>query len=178
MPGVSVSGTDRPFGSASDTVAVTVTDPPSATGFGVADSVTFARPSSSRIVTCTEDGLPATYPDGSVPSDTVKVSSFSPASSFVAIVPVPEVWPSAMVMEVSVPMSPDSAVFGAAVETVTGMFTALESGCDRVAVTVTEVPSTTGFGEAESDTAGSDGVPLPNAQTPSPTAFVARTRTR
>ena len=137
-------------------LAVTVTGDPSSTGFGEAETQTngfspFA--SSSLIVTCTESGVPAVTPDGRPdPRDTVKVSWSAPESCIVVIVPVPVVSPAAIVMEVSDPTSSDSAAFGEPVETVTGMLRALECGVDSVAVTVTGDPSSTGLGEAESET--------------------------
>ena len=54
-------------------------------------------------------------------------------------------------MLASVPWSPDSDVFRV---TVTGMIAAFDSARDSVAVTVTDWPSVTGFGEAESVTVG------------------------
>ena len=112
--------------------------------------------SSSEILIRTELGVPAVTDVGSVPRDTVKVSSSSSVSWFVEIVPVPLVWPEAIVMEVSVPTSPGSAVFGDAVETVSGIVTALERAADSRAVTVTGEPSVTGFGETDSRTVGVD----------------------
>ena len=157
---VIVSGIVTAPVSASDKDTVTVTEVPSFTGFGAADSVTFGRPSSSRMVTCTEVVVPARTVAGRVPKLTVNVSSSSSVSWFVAIVPVPVVEPALTVMLVSVPISPDSAVFGVAVAIDTGIVTALAGADDRVAVTVTDVPSSTGFGAAESDTVGF-GVPEP-----------------
>ena len=112
----------------------------------------------------TDDGVPAVTVFGRVPSATVKVSSSVSASCAIVIVPVPLVAPELIVMLVSVPWSPDSAVPSV---NVTGMFTALDSGDDSVAVTVTDEPSGTGFGEAESETvgtaAGACGVPSAGA---------------
>ena len=71
------------------------------------------------------------------------------------MVPVPEVWPLAMLMLVSAPMSPDSAVTAVSV---TGMLTLLLSAADSVAVIVTGEPSVTGSGAAESETVGVVGV--------------------
>ena len=120
---------------------------------GVADTPSVYGLSSSQILTCTELGLPAVTEDGSVPSDTVKVSSSSSASWFVETGPVPVVWPAAIEMEASVPTSPDSAVFGVVVETVTGIVTGLESALESLAVTVTDKPSVTCLG-ADSETVG------------------------
>ena len=109
----------------------------------------------SLIVTCTEFGLPAVTDDGGrEPRDTVKVSSSPSVSWVVVIVPVPVVWPELMLIEASVPTSPDSAVFEPDVETVTGMVTLLESALDRLTVTMTGDPSVTGFGDTESETVG------------------------
>ena len=58
--------------------------------------------SSSEIVTCTDDGLPAVTEDGRLASATVTVSS-SVSSSAVETVPVPVVWPASMVMDDSGP---------------------------------------------------------------------------
>ena len=127
----------------------------------------------------TDDGLPATTLDGSVPSATVNVSSTSSASWFVLIVPVPLVAPEVIAMLVSVPWSSGSAELSVIVS---GIVTALDSAPDSVAVTVTLDPSATGFGDADSRTSGTaaaaSGVPLASSQKPGPMAFTARTRTR
>ena len=63
------------------------------TGFGEAESVTAGAspPPLSRIVTRTDDGLPAKTDDGSrAPSATVNVSSSSSSSRVVATAPVPD----------------------------------------------------------------------------------------
>ena len=140
-------------GSASDSVAVTVTDEPSDTGFGAAESHTAGEPSSSWIVICTELAVPAVTDDGrlTVSSATVNVSLSSSASWFVEIVPVPLVSPELIVMLVSVPWSLDSAVSSV---TVNGIVTVLDSVAESVALTVTEEPSSTGFGKADSVTVG------------------------
>ena len=83
--------------SAAVSVAVTVTDEPSVTGFGDADNDTEGVVV-SVIVTVTEVGLPDTTDDGRVPSATVNVSSRVSASAVVDIVPVPVVEPAAIVM--------------------------------------------------------------------------------
>ena len=67
-------------------------------------------PSSSAIRISTEPGVPAATDDGSAPSATVKVSSSSSGSWFVAMVPVPLVAPAAITMLASVPWSAGSAV--------------------------------------------------------------------
>jgi len=87
----------------------------------------------------------------------VKVSSSVSPSCFVVIVPVPVVWPALTVIDESDPTSPGSAVFGEAVETVTGIVTGSDSARDSLAVTVTDEPSVTGFGEAERETVGGGG---------------------
>ena len=104
------------------------------------------------MVISTEFGVPAVTDEGSLPvsSATVKVSSSVSGSCAVVTVPVPLLAPPAMVMDDSVPWSPDSAVPGV---TVTGTATALDRVLESVAVTVTEAPSSTGFGDADSDTA-------------------------
>ena len=132
-------------------VTVTVTSAPSRTGFGDADTV--AEPA-SVMVTVTEFVVPAVTDPGRVPSATVNVSSFSSVSLFVEIVPVPLVCPAVTVIPDSVPTSPDSAVFGDAVETVSGIVTFAVCAFESVAVTVTSAPSPTGFGDADSDTEG------------------------
>ncbi|MCY3594323.1 MAG: hypothetical protein OXH01_03685 [Bacteroidetes bacterium] len=105
VPAVCVSGIVTSLDSAADSVADTVTGSPSSTGFGETDSCTvgIALPSSSRIVTSTELGLPAVTDDGRLLSATVNVSSSASASSVVEIVPVSLVAPAPMVMELSVP---------------------------------------------------------------------------
>ena len=162
VPAVTVSGIVTAFDSTDDSRAVTVTALPSSTGFGEADSRTVgvggAVPSPSRIRTVTEDGLPARTDAGRLPSATVNVSSSASASSLVAILPVPLVEPPAIVMPASAPKSPDSAVPAV---TETGIVTAPVSADDSRAVTVTGEPSSTGFGEADSDTVGVGGVVPP-----------------
>ena len=148
--------------SAEDSVAVTVTESPSSTGFGEADSDTVGtEKSSSRIVIRTELGGARRHArrQGCSPSATVNVSSASSASCAVVMVPVPVVAPEAMVMLVSVPWSVGSAESSVSV---TGITTWLDSARDSLAVTVTLEPSLTGFGEADSDTAGG-GPPAPAA---------------
>lgn len=108
----------------------------------------------SVMVTVTESRLPAVTDDGSVPSDTVKVSSSVSPSCFVVIVPVPVVWPALTVIDESDPTSPGSAVSRV---TLTGIVTAFDSARDSLAVTVTDEPSVTGFGEAERETVGGGG---------------------
>ena len=100
----------------------------------------------------TDDGLPAATSDGSVPSATVNVSSWSSGSCAVAMVPVLLVAPAAIVMLASVPWSAGSAVPSVIVS---GIVTAPASAWDSLAVTVTLDPSATGFGEADRVTAGS-----------------------
>ena len=153
MLAVSVSGIVRFAVCAFESVTVTVTSPPSLTGFGDTDSDTNGT-SSSVMVTVTEFVVPAVTDAGRVPSATVNVSSFSSVSWFVEIVPVPLVCPAATVIADSVPTSPDSAVFGDAVETVSGIVTSAVCAFESVAVTVTSAPSPTGFGDADSDTRG------------------------
>jgi len=123
---------------------------PSSTGFGEADRLTVGAaggvPSSSRIVTSTDDGLPAITSGGSVPSATVNVSSSSSSSCDVVTVPVPVVCPPVTVMLASEPWSPASAVPRV---NVSGIVTLRDSAEDSFAVTVTDVPSSTGFGEAD-----------------------------
>ena len=94
----------------------------------------------------------------------MKVSSSASVSWFVAIVPAPVVEPALMVIDERVPTSPDSAVFGEAVETDTGIVTALDSAHDSLAVTVAEDPSTTVVGAAESVTSGKPALPVTDAQ--------------
>ena len=60
-------------------------------------------PSSSRIVTWTDDGLPAVTSGGKLPSATVNVSLSSSASCAVVTVPVPVVCPPLTVMLPSEP---------------------------------------------------------------------------
>ena len=87
VPRVRLSGTVTALVSAADSVAVTVTGDPSATGFGDADSDTAV--SSSSIVISTEDCAPtSTSIVGSRPIATVKVSSSGSASWLMAIVAV------------------------------------------------------------------------------------------
>ena len=120
--------------------------------------------------------MPAVTGDGSVPSATVNVSSSSSGSWFVAIVPVPLVAPDAIVMFASVPRSPVSAEPSVKRS---GTVTLLDSDRDSRAVTVTEEPSATGFGAAESETVGGPGsVRYPfQVHGPAPAPFTARTRT-
>ena len=108
-------------------------------------------PSSSRIVTRTDDGLPAVTSDGSVPSATVNVSSSSSASSAVVTTPVPVVCPPATVMLSSAPGSPDSAVPAVSASEIV---TLPDSVSDSRAVTVTDCPSSTGFGATDRLTIG------------------------
>ena len=148
---------------------------------GMASTLNTCGWSSSRIVISTDDGVPAVTVFGRVPSATVKVSSCSSASCAVVIVPVPLVAPELIAMLVSVPWSPDSAEPSV---NVTGMATLPDSADDSVAVTVTDEPSGTGFGEAARETAGTAagarGVPSAGAVQSlgvcSPTSIV-RTRT-
>ena len=135
-------------------------------------------PSSSTMVTGTERGLPARSPEGSgVPRATVKTSLAASSSWAVVMVPVPVVAPAVMLMLVSVPWSSGSAVPSVMVM---GMVTAPLWAADRVAVTVTLEPSSTGLGEADRDTVSSTcaGAPERNIQPLLPTAFTARTRIR
>jgi hypothetical protein len=145
---VIVTGIVTLFDSTADSVALTVTGEPSVTGFGDADSDTVVRATpSSVIVTVTELGLPAACGTGrlAVFSATVNVSFSMSASTAVEIAAVPVVAPAVNAMSVSVPWSPGSAVPAV---TVTGIVAA--GPCpDRVAVTVTLVPSLTGFGDAD-----------------------------
>ena len=139
--------------SAADSVAVTVTGEPSATGFGDADRLT-AGTSPSVIVTATVFGLPAVTVEGSVlPSATMNVSSSVSVSSVVVIRPVPVVDPGVITMLVSEPRSSASAVRRV---TLTGIATWVDRVAESVAVTVTGEPSSTGFGEADrlTDAAG------------------------
>ena len=106
--------------------------------------------SSSSIVTCTEDALPAATPRGSAPSATVNVSSSVSSSWAVEIVPETLEKPAGIVMPASVPWSPASDVSRVSVS---GIVTSLDSTDASVAVTVTAEPSATGSGAAESDTA-------------------------
>ena len=78
-----------------------------------------------------------------------------------AIVAVPAVELALMAIDESVPWSPDSDVFRA---TDTGIVTVLESASDSLAVTVTESPSVTVVGAAESVTVGTYGLPVVDAQ--------------
>ena len=109
MTAVSVSGIVTALGSTAERCAVTVTATPSSTGFGEADSHTVGvvgvppPPSSSRILTVIELGLPSVTEDGKLPSATVNVSSSVSASRAVVIAPVPLVWPPVIVMPASVP---------------------------------------------------------------------------
>ena len=117
---------------------------------GVASTLN-TNSSSSRIVIRTEFGVPAVTDDGSVPSATVNVSFSVSGSWFVVIVPVPLVELAAIVMLASGPWSSGSAV---SFVSVSGIVTLLDRARDSVAVTVTDEPSSTRFGEAESDTVG------------------------
>ena len=110
--------------------------------------------SPSRIVTSTDDGLPAVTSVGSVPSDTVNVSSSVSASSTVGIVPVPVVRPPLIVMLASAPKSPDSALPAVSSN---GIVTLFDSTSDSCAVTVTGCPSSNGFGDADRLTDGVGG---------------------
>ena len=84
--------------------------------------------------------------------------------------------PAAIVIPLSVPWSVDSAVLSVIV---IGIVRALECVRDSVAVTVTENPSVTMVGSAESDTVRARGVPLVGVdQRLVPPAFVAFTRSR
>ena len=112
----------------------------------------------SRIVTRTEDGFPAVTGAGRSPIATVNVSSSVSASSAVVIVPLPLVKPALTRMPASVPWSPSSDLFRV---TVKGTVKSSDSASDSRAVIVTASPSSTGFGEADSDTAGF-GVSLSN----------------
>ena len=162
VPAVSTSGIVTLPDSVLESVAVTVTDWPSSTGFGEADRRTLgtdgAGPSASRMVTRTDGGVPGVTSFGKLPSATVNVSSSSSASSVVVTVPVPVRPPPLMVMLPREPKSPGSAV--PAVST-SGIVTAFDSAPDSVAVTVTELPSSTGFGAADRRTFG-DGGPVPS----------------
>jgi hypothetical protein len=154
-PTVSVTGTDMLFVRAADNLALTVTGCPSLTGLGDAERLTVGGDEpSSRMVTTTEDGLPAVTLDGRLPSETVNVSSSSSASRVVWMVPVPVVCPPLIVMFVSEPMSPASVV---PVVSTTGIETLLVSDLDSPALTVTSCPSLTGLGEAERLTVGGGG---------------------
>ena len=82
------------FGSASDSVSVTVTELPSVTGFGETDRLSVGTVTSSSVIpTVTEVVLPAVTPCGSAPRATVKVSWSVSSSWFVVIVPVTVVRP-------------------------------------------------------------------------------------
>ncbi|MCY3594324.1 MAG: hypothetical protein OXH01_03690 [Bacteroidetes bacterium] len=150
-----MSGIVTSLDSAADSVAVTVTEEPSFTGFGETDShtvgVALPSPSLSLIVTSTALGLPAVTDGGRLLSATVNVSSSASASSVVEIVPVPLVEPALIAMPDSELKSPDSAVPAVSVS---GIVLSLDSAADSVAVTVTEEPSFTGFGETVSHTIG------------------------
>ena len=91
--------------SSADSVAVTVTGEPSATGFGDADRLTVgaAGTSPSVIVTVTLFRLPAVTEAGSLSSATVNVSSSVSVSSVVVIRPVAAVEPAVISMPASDP---------------------------------------------------------------------------
>ena len=157
VPVSSTRGTVTSSVNASDSRALTVTDRPSSTGFGDADSLTVGgggSSSSSRIVTSTNAGSPAVTSGGNAPSDTVNVSSSTSASSTVAIAPAPVVCPPVIVMLASDPKSSDSAV---PVSSTSGIVTSSANASDSDAVTVTDSPSSTGFGDAARLTEGSVG---------------------
>ena len=90
-----------------------------------------------------------------MPSATVNVSWSSSASCAVVIVPVPVVDPPLTVMLANEPWSSASAVPAV---NVSGIVTLPDSASDSVAVTVTGLPSVTGFGEADRLTVGVVGV--------------------
>ena len=75
-------------------------------------------------------------------------------SSVVEIVPVPVVCPPPIVMLASDPKSPASAVPAASA---TGIVTPPANASDNCAVTVTDCPSSTGFGETDRLTLGGGG---------------------
>ena len=157
VPALSVSGIVTLFDNASDNRAVTVTGCPSSTGFGEADRLTLGgsgAPSPSRIVTSTDAGLPAVTSPGRLPSPTVNVSCSASASSVVEIVPVPDVRPPPTVMLASDPKSPASAV---PADSDSGIVTLFDNAADSRAVTVTDCPSSTGFGAADRLTLGVGG---------------------
>ena len=159
VPGASTSGIVTSSDNASDSRAVTLTDRPSSTGFGDADSLTVGgsgSSSSSRIVTSTNDGSPAITSGGNTPSDTVNVSWSVSASSTVEIVPVPVVCPPVIVIVASDPKSSDSAVPDTSSS---GIVTSSDNGSDSNAVTVTDCPSSTGLGDADRLTLGRSGPP-------------------
>ena len=105
----------------------------------------------SVMVTVLETGLPAVTPNGRVAvfTATVKVSSSPSPSLVVVIVPEPLRLPPVMVMADRVPWLPSSEV---PLVTVNGMVTAADRDRDRVAVTVTAVPSGTVVGDVLSVT--------------------------
>ena len=155
VPAASTSGIVTSSANASESRALTVTERPSSTGFGDADSLTVGgggSSSSSRIVTSTNDGSPAVTSGGNVPSDTVNVSWSVSASTTVEIVPAPVVCPPVIVMLASDPKSSDSAV---PVSSTSGIVTSSANASDSDAVTVTDSPSSTGFGDASRLTEGS-----------------------
>ena len=84
----------------------------------------------------------------------MNVSSSVSASSLVVIAPVPVDEPARIVMDGSEPKSSASAVPAVSVS---GIVTSAASVSDSRAVTVTEEPSSTGFGDAESRTLGDAG---------------------
>ena len=156
-PDASASGIVTLCDNASDSIAVTVTGCPSSTGLGDTDRLTLGRsgsPSSSRIVTSTDDGSPAVTSVGSPASDTVNVSSSLSASSVVEIVPVPVNCPPLIVMLASAPKSPVSALPDVSSS---GIVTVFDNVSDSRAVTVTDCPSSTGFGETDRLTVGVGG---------------------
>ena len=102
LPPEKLSGTERrspatsPRPSASAMAAVSVASPSVAVASGVESTTSVG--SSSAMVTTAEEGLPAATPSGSVPTETVKVSSRSSSvSSMVAMVKVCEAVLAAMV---------------------------------------------------------------------------------
>ena len=111
----------------------------------------------SLIVTSTELGAALTRSGRlATSSATVNVSLSVSASSAVVIVPDPVVEPAPMPMLSSAPKSPGSAV---PLDNVIGMIRVEKCSVDGnphaiEAVTVTALPSATGFGEADNDTVG------------------------
>ena len=99
---MSASRKDEGIGTGLENRSVNSTDSPSGTRVRAADSVT-VEPSSSSILTATEDGLPAFTSGGSAPSDTVNRSWWPSASWFARILPRPLVAPAAIRMLSSAP---------------------------------------------------------------------------
>ena len=84
----------------------------------------------------------------------MNVSCSASASSVVEIVPVPDVRPPPIVMLASDPKSPASAV---PADSDSGIVTLFDNAADSRAVTVTDCPSSTGFGAADRLTLGVGG---------------------